>query len=233
MGYSIFRADDRDWSAPSAGDQTRGIVRLSDAMTQMRANIWRMPPGSRGRRHTERVQEEIFVVLSGTATLALGDPADRVELAQGSVAVVDAGTPIQVLNEGDGETTVLILGAPPVGGEADYLPDALAGRTPVRQLLVRGVRILPGAQRKPHYGGFSVGGEVPNSVVCVRMDVHTPTLERVLKLGSQTPNGPRVREGGAALGGEERRAAPLFETLERRGSDRVTALARKRCRLAA
>jgi mannose-6-phosphate isomerase-like protein (cupin superfamily) len=124
VGFSIFRSDEREWSTPSAGDQTRGIVRLSDAMTQMRANVWRLPPGTRGRRHAERVQEEIFVVLGGTATLALGDPPERVDLPTGSVAVVEPGTALQVRNEGEAETTVLIVGAPPETGEADYLPDA-------------------------------------------------------------------------------------------------------------
>jgi mannose-6-phosphate isomerase-like protein (cupin superfamily) len=124
VGYSIFRSDEREWSTPSAGDQTRGIVRLSDAMTQTRASVWRLPPGARGRRHAERVQEETFVVLDGTATLALGDPAERVELPNGSIAVVGPGTAIQVLNLSNAETTVLIVGAPPIAGEAEYLPDA-------------------------------------------------------------------------------------------------------------
>lgn len=124
MGFTVFRTDEREWSTPSAGDQARGIIRLSDAMTNMRANIWRVPAGSRGRRHAERVQEELFAVLDGTATLALGDPPERVELPAGSVAVVEPGTPLQVLNESAGDTTILIVGAPPVTGEADYLPDA-------------------------------------------------------------------------------------------------------------
>jgi quercetin dioxygenase-like cupin family protein len=123
MGFSIFRSDEWEWSTPSAGDQTRGIVRLSDVMTQMRANVWRLPPGTRGRRHSERVQEEAFVVLDGTATLALGDAAELVELPKGSVAVVEPGTAIQVLNESVTETTVLIVGAPPVPEAADYLSD--------------------------------------------------------------------------------------------------------------
>jgi uncharacterized cupin superfamily protein len=123
VGFTIFRADERDWSTPSGGDPTRGILRLSDAMTQMRANVWSLPPGSKGRRHAERVQEELFVVLDGTATLALGDPAERVELPPGSVAVVEPGTALQVRNESDAEATILIIGAPPVTGKADYLPD--------------------------------------------------------------------------------------------------------------
>jgi len=123
VGYKIFRFDELEWDAPSGGDLSRGIVRLSDAMRQMRANVWRLPPGSRGRRHAERVQEETFVTLEGDATMLLGDPPQRVALPRGSVAVVEPGTPLQVRNEGDGYAVVLIVGAPPVTGEADYLAD--------------------------------------------------------------------------------------------------------------
>ena len=62
-------------------------------------------------------------MLDGTATVALGDPAERVELLAGSVALVEPGTALQVRNESDAEVTILIVGAPPVSGEADYLPD--------------------------------------------------------------------------------------------------------------
>jgi mannose-6-phosphate isomerase-like protein (cupin superfamily) len=124
VGYTVFRREELEFGTPSAGDQRRGIVRLSESMSQMRANLWRLPAGSRGRRHAERVQEEVFVVVEGTATLALGEPPERVELAQGSIAVVEPGTALQVLNESSEDTTVLIVGAPPVTGEADYLPDA-------------------------------------------------------------------------------------------------------------
>jgi len=89
----------------------------------MRANIWRLPPGVRGARHLERVQEEIFTVLEGTATLLLGDPPERVELPCGSVAVVETETALQLRNESDAEVVVLIVGAPPEQGRAEYLPD--------------------------------------------------------------------------------------------------------------
>ena len=123
MSYTVFRASELAWSEPSGGDKRRGIVRLSDAMTNMRANIWRLPPGSRGRRHAERVQEEAFVALEGDATLLLGEPPERVPLPRGSVAVVQPGTPLQVRNEADADAVVLIVGAPPETGEADYLDD--------------------------------------------------------------------------------------------------------------
>ena len=123
MAYTVFPSDDRSWDRPSGGDPSRGIVRLSNAMQRMRANVWRLPPGSRGRRHAERIQEELFVALEGTPTILVGEPPERVELATGSVAVVEPGTAIQVRNESGADAVVLIVGAPPVTGEADYLED--------------------------------------------------------------------------------------------------------------
>jgi uncharacterized cupin superfamily protein len=122
--YTVFRRDELEFGAPSGGDPGRGIVRLSDAMTSARANVWRYPPGTRGRRHAEQVQEEVFVALEGSPTLLLGEPPERVELPRGSVAVVQPGTAIQVRNEATEDAVVLIVGAPPETGRAEYLPDA-------------------------------------------------------------------------------------------------------------
>lgn len=124
MAYSVFRPDAQEFSAPSGGDLSRSIFRLSDSMREMRANVWRYPTGSRGRRHAELVQEEVFVVLDGTATLYLGDPAEAVELPAGSIVVVEPGTAIQLANTSEEDATVFVVGAPPEQGGADYLPDA-------------------------------------------------------------------------------------------------------------
>jgi len=124
MAYAVFRAGEQEFSAPSGGDLSRSIFRLSDSLRQTRANIWRYPPGARGRRHAELVQEEVFVVLDGTATLYLGDPAEALELPRCSVAIVEPGTAIQVANLGDEDMSIFILGAPPEQSGADYLPDA-------------------------------------------------------------------------------------------------------------
>ena len=124
MAFRVLRLDELDWSTPSAGDQTRGIVRLSDEMSRMRANIWRHPPGSRGRRHVETVQDEVFVVLEGTSTIALGDPPELVAAPAGSVVIVEPGTAIQLGNEGSEDAVILAVGAPPEQGGAEYLSDA-------------------------------------------------------------------------------------------------------------
>ena len=123
MGYTIFRADEREFQAAQRGDQRRSLAPLSGALHTMRANIWRLPPGVRGGRHIEHAQEEMFVVLEGTATLLLGDPPERVELPCGSIAVVEIETGRQLRNESEAEAVVLVIGAPPEQGKAEHLPD--------------------------------------------------------------------------------------------------------------
>lgn len=123
VGYRVFRRDAVEFTPPSAGDQRRGVHRLSPALATTRANIWRLPPGSRGRRHRETAQEELFVALEGSMWLLLGEPPETVEVPRGSVVVVRVGTPIQLVNEGSEDSLVLIVGAPPVEGSGEYLPD--------------------------------------------------------------------------------------------------------------
>jgi mannose-6-phosphate isomerase-like protein (cupin superfamily) len=88
-----------------------------------RARLWRYPPGTTGRRHADRAQEEVFVVVAGAMTMLLGDPPTRVDVGQGSVVAVEPGTPLQVRNESDEELLVYIYGAPPEQAGADFFPD--------------------------------------------------------------------------------------------------------------
>jgi uncharacterized cupin superfamily protein len=122
-GYRVFRRDEMEFTPPSKGDQTRRLQRLSPALTTTRANVWLMPPGSRGRRHRETVQEELFVALEGTMMLLLGEPPEKVEVPAGSVVVLEVGTPVQLVNDGQADSLVLIVGAPPTAEPGEYLPD--------------------------------------------------------------------------------------------------------------
>ena len=122
MGYTIFRQSEVEW-VPRGDDDARSVARLSDSMTQSRANIWRYPPGSKGKRHADHAQEEVFVVLEGALTVDLGDPPERQELTLGSVLVVEPGTPLQLRNTAGDELVLFIYGAPPVTGQAEFFPD--------------------------------------------------------------------------------------------------------------
>jgi uncharacterized cupin superfamily protein len=123
--YTVIAPEDYDFTPPSQGDQARRLMRLSGFLEHSRANLWRMPPASRGRRHYETVQEEIFVSLEGTPSFVLGDPPETVNLPRGAIAIVEAHTPLQLVNLSETDAIVLIVGSPATIGDAEYLPDAL------------------------------------------------------------------------------------------------------------
>ena len=131
MGYHAVRAgehtyEERPKPEGRDGDPPRTASDISTAaeLRHSRARLWRYPPGTRGRRHADHAQEEVFVVLSGTLTMHLGDPAERVELPPESVVAVEPGTALQLRNDGAEEVVVFIYGAPPVQDGADFFEDA-------------------------------------------------------------------------------------------------------------
>ena len=97
MAFTIFRPDEVEWT-PRAEDDSRSLARLSDALTESRANLWRYPPGTKGKRHLDRAQEEVFAVLEGTLTVDLGEPPERHEVPRGGVLAVEPGTILQLRN---------------------------------------------------------------------------------------------------------------------------------------
>jgi mannose-6-phosphate isomerase-like protein (cupin superfamily) len=93
-------------------------------LKQSRARLWRYPPRSRGRRHADKAQEEVFVCVSGTLTMVLGEPGERVDVSAGGVVAVDPGTPLQVFNDSDSDLVFFAYGAPPEQAGADFFDDA-------------------------------------------------------------------------------------------------------------
>jgi len=129
MGYRVITEHTWEERTPPPGrdgDPARHAADLSDSvgLRHSRARIWRYPPGARGRRHADRAQEEVFVVLSGTLTMHLGDPPERVELQPHGVVAVDPGTALQLRNDGSEEVVVFVYGAPPEQAGADFFEDA-------------------------------------------------------------------------------------------------------------
>jgi quercetin dioxygenase-like cupin family protein len=131
MGYHVVLGEDHAYEErpPPEGREGAPARHAADVTTaaglqQSRARLWHYPPGSRGRRHADHAQEEVFVVLTGTLTMHLGEPPERVELPPESVVSVEPGTPLQLRNDGDEEVAVFIYGAPPEQAGADFLADA-------------------------------------------------------------------------------------------------------------
>jgi mannose-6-phosphate isomerase-like protein (cupin superfamily) len=128
MSYQVADSSKFEWEErpPAvAGQQPRQAADVTTAagLEQSRGRIWRYPAGTRGRRHADKAQEEVFVVISGRMTMALGEPPERVEVGPQSVVAVQPGTPLQVRNETDDELVLYIYGAPPEQGGADFFDD--------------------------------------------------------------------------------------------------------------
>jgi quercetin dioxygenase-like cupin family protein len=129
VGYRVVRPEELEWETrPSEpGEPQRHTAELSDraGFKDTRANLWRYEPGAKGRRHKEPVQSETFVVLSGTLTMYLGDPPERESVGEGGLIHVEAGTPLQVVNESDEELLLHVYGAPLGEGRAAILESAV------------------------------------------------------------------------------------------------------------
>jgi uncharacterized cupin superfamily protein len=127
MAHRVVQQDELDFAERPYREQDppRHAAGLTDALglESSRATVWRYPPGARGRRHIEGAQEEVFAVLEGTITLALGEPPELVEVRAGGFACVSTGTEIQVRNESGADAMLVIWGAPPVTGQGELLDD--------------------------------------------------------------------------------------------------------------
>jgi mannose-6-phosphate isomerase-like protein (cupin superfamily) len=127
MGYQVVRSDGHEYEErPYVDAQAARLaadLTASAQLEQSRARLWRYPPHTRGRRHADHAQEEVFVVLAGTLTMLLGEPPERFDLPPESVVAVEPMTPLQVRNEGDDELVLFIYGAPPEQAGADFLDD--------------------------------------------------------------------------------------------------------------
>ena len=127
MGYRVVRTAEHEWiERPTEGQASRHVADLTvpAALAESRARLWRLPPGTRGRRHRELVQEEVFVVLEGTLTMLLGDPPERFDLPPQSVVSVEPrARPSRCGTRATPRSCVFAYGAPPVTGQAEYLDD--------------------------------------------------------------------------------------------------------------
>jgi quercetin dioxygenase-like cupin family protein len=95
-------------------------------------NQIRLRPGERGRIHSHRNQEEVYLVLAGTLTLWV--EGERYELGEGELARVAPGVKRQIANPHDQDALIIALGAANehVGrdGEAFTSWDQAEGRPP-------------------------------------------------------------------------------------------------------
>jgi mannose-6-phosphate isomerase-like protein (cupin superfamily) len=128
VAYHVVDGARLEWEERPPGVEGQQPRRTADITTAAelkasRGRVWRYPPRTRGRRHADHAQEEVFVVVSGTLTMLLGDPPERVDVGPESVVAVEPMTPLQVRNETDEELVLYAYGAPPDQAGADFFDD--------------------------------------------------------------------------------------------------------------
>jgi quercetin dioxygenase-like cupin family protein len=125
VGFRVIRPDELEWTTRphEPGDAPRHVAELSElaGFAHTRANVWRYEPGAKGRRHRHSLQEETFVVLTGTLSMYVGEPPQRQDVPAGALIHVDAGTPLQAANHGDEDLVLYAYGTPPEREHAEIL----------------------------------------------------------------------------------------------------------------
>ena len=129
MPFRTIRFDELEWiTRPhEPGEPPRHVAELRKraGFAHTRANLWRYEPGAKGRRHRHAIQEETFVVLSGTLSMYLGEPPERQDVPTGGLIHVEPGTELQTVNHGDEELLVYAYGTPPESERAEILDSAI------------------------------------------------------------------------------------------------------------
>jgi quercetin dioxygenase-like cupin family protein len=125
VAYRVIHPVELEWkTCPHApGEPARHVAELSDPVgfAHTRANIWRYEPGARGLRHRHPLQEETFVVLDGTLSMYLGEPAERQDVPAGGLIHVEPGTALQTANHGADDLVLYAYGTPPESERAEIL----------------------------------------------------------------------------------------------------------------
>ena len=94
------------------------VQRLSAPLDlhQMRANVFTLAEGSMSR-HMHREQEEVYLVLDGSAMFDVD--GRQLKVGEREALAVPAGAWHRVANAGAGPLTFFVAAAPPVEGDAE------------------------------------------------------------------------------------------------------------------
>ncbi len=105
-------------AVPTEGlSEKLSVQRLGEklGLTHMRANVFTLAEGSMSR-HMHREQEELYVVLDGTAMIDVDE--EHHKLGERDAIVVPPHAWHRVTNVGVGPLTLLVVAAPPTADDA-------------------------------------------------------------------------------------------------------------------
>ena len=102
MGYAFS-------SLEELGDGVVRKIRLALGISAFGANAWVLAPGVESRPHFHEEQDELYFVHRGRARFLL--PGETRELGPGGLCHVEAKTPRQIVNVGNEDLVLVVVGA--------------------------------------------------------------------------------------------------------------------------
>lgn len=107
---------------PSTSDIATSYLTETLGCTGMKVNARLLHPGQHVPYHTEGTQEELFIPLSGPASMIIDD--EEINTPVETVIRVPPETPRSAVNDGDTDALWVMIGAPPTGDTTGWDPGA-------------------------------------------------------------------------------------------------------------
>ena len=125
MALQVLHAADAHWRPSNQlGVLNTDLAKQHGAET-LAARLWLLRPGQASTKHRHTEQTELYVVLTGTGRMRIGDQVHTLE--PHSSVLLEAATVRQVFNDTGEDVLWLVLGAPPeLANTLEMTPELLA-----------------------------------------------------------------------------------------------------------
>jgi uncharacterized cupin superfamily protein len=117
--WALVNRDDLDEREDGGGYRFLDVS-AAVGLDRLRANLFRFRPGDRMEYHSHKEQEELLVILEGTATLVV--EGERCAVKSGDLVRFDPPVKRQLVNDGDRDCLWLGIGAPGIDDEYEVWP---------------------------------------------------------------------------------------------------------------
>jgi len=125
MPLQVLHAADAHWRPSNQlGVLNTDLAKQHGAET-LAARLWLLRPGQASTKHRHTEQTELYVVLTGTGRMRIGDQVHTLE--PHSSMLLEAATVRQVFNDTGEDVLWLVVGAPPeLANTLEMTPELLA-----------------------------------------------------------------------------------------------------------
>ena len=125
MPLQVLHAADAHWRPSNQlGVLNTDLAKQHGAET-LAARLWLLRPGQASTKHRHTEQTEVYVVLTGTGRMRIGDQVHTLE--PHSSVLLEAATVRQVFNDTGEDVLWLVVGAPPeLANTLEMTPELLA-----------------------------------------------------------------------------------------------------------